>query len=148
MENLRGHCVGLNSESWGYIESIYPRGILGLLSKTQDEVWDFLRIVAWDTYLFEQAKNNFGYPSPNESIFLANLYPHDHFMNSYGPSYSCVSPVSYDYCESFDHVACNCPYHAYVDATCASFEKKINEMTHQMIEAMKARIAACSQCFN
>jgi len=30
--------VSLNSESWGYIESIYPRGILGLLSKNQDKV--------------------------------------------------------------------------------------------------------------
>lgn len=30
--------VGLNFEFWGYIESIYPRGVLGLLSKPQDEV--------------------------------------------------------------------------------------------------------------
>jgi len=37
---------------------------------------------------------------------------------------------------------------AYVDATCASFEKKINELTDQMIEIMKMRIAACSQSFN
>ena len=28
------------------------------------------------------------------------------------------------------------------------FEKKINEMADQMIETMKARIVACSQCFN
>ena len=30
--------VSLNSGSWAYIESIYPKGVLGLLSKTQDEV--------------------------------------------------------------------------------------------------------------
>ena len=30
--------VGLNSTSWGYIESIYPGGVLGLLTRTQDEI--------------------------------------------------------------------------------------------------------------
>jgi len=38
------------------------------------------------------------------------------------------------------HAACNCPYHAYVDATCASVEKMINDMTDRMIETMKERI--------
>ena len=33
--------VGLNAESWSHIESIYSSGILGLLSKTQNEVWEF-----------------------------------------------------------------------------------------------------------
>ena len=46
----------LNSESWGYIESIYPGGVLGWLSKTQYEVWDFFEKIAWDTYEFNQAK--------------------------------------------------------------------------------------------
>jgi len=35
-----------------------------------------------------------------------------------------------------------------VDYTCASFEKKINNMTDQMMETMKERIAKYSQCFN
>ena len=50
-------------------------------------------------------------------------------MNSYGPFYSCVLPILCDYCESSDHDAHTCPYCAYVDATCASFDKKINDMT-------------------
>jgi len=62
--------VGLNSESWGYVESIYSGGVLCLLSKTQDEVCDFFEKLACNTYTFEQATNNFGYPTPNESIFL------------------------------------------------------------------------------
>ena len=33
-----------------------------------------------------------------------------------------------------------------IDAICASFEKKINELTDQMIETMKKRIAEYSQC--
>jgi len=67
-------------------------------------------------------------------------------VNSYDPSYSCVSPILCDYCESLDHDAYICPFCAYVDATCASFEKKITDMTDQIIETMKARIAACSPC--
>ena len=38
--------VGLNSKSWGYIESLYPGGVLWLLSKTQDEVWNFFEKLA------------------------------------------------------------------------------------------------------
>jgi len=53
-----------------------------------------------------------------------------------------------EYCESTDHDAHTCLCRAYVDATCASFETKINEMTDQMTETMTARIAACSQCFD
>ena len=30
--------MGLNSKSWNFVESIYPGGVLSLLSKTQDEV--------------------------------------------------------------------------------------------------------------
>jgi len=69
-------------------------------------------------------------------------------MNSYDPPYSRVPTVLCDYCESSDHDAYTCPFRAYVVATCASFEKKINDMTDQMIETMKARIAACFPCFN
>ena len=57
-------------------------------------------------------------------------------------------PILCYYCESSDHDAHTCPYRAYVDATCASFEKKINDMIDQMIETVKARIATCSQSFN
>jgi len=59
-----------------------------------------------------------------------------------------MPPVLYNYCESPDQDAPICPHRAYVDATCASFEKKINELADQMIETMKVRIAACSPCFN
>ena len=45
--------VGLNSESQGYVESIYHGGVLGLLSKTQDEACDFFEKLAWNTYVFE-----------------------------------------------------------------------------------------------
>jgi len=59
-----------------------------------------------------------------------------------------VTPVLCDYCEYHDHDAYTCPFRAYVDTTYVSFEKEINDMTDQMIETMKVRIAACSQCFN
>ena len=67
--------VGLNSESSSYVESIYPEGVRGLLSKTQDEIRDFFEKLAWDTYAFEQVKKNYGYATPNESVFLANASP-------------------------------------------------------------------------
>jgi len=69
-------------------------------------------------------------------------------MHSHYPSYSCVSPVLCEYCDSYDHDTCNCPYRASVDAICASVEKKINELTDKMIENMKVRTAAYSQYFN
>jgi len=46
-----------------------------------------------------------------------------------------------EYYDSYAHDTCNCPYYAYDDATCASVEKKINELTDKMIENMKVRIA-------
>jgi len=68
-------------------------------------------------------------------------------MISNDPSYTCMPSFLCDYCESIDHDAHTCPY-AYVDASCASFEKKINELTDQMVETMKKRIAEYSQCFS
>jgi len=62
-------------------------------------------------------------------------------MNSHDPSFSCVSPVLCDYCESFDHHVLSCPFRTYIDATYASVEKKINELTDKMIENLKVRIA-------
>jgi len=53
-----------------------------------------------------------------------------------------------DYCESSNPDACNCSYHVYVDAKCASVEKTINELTERMVETIKERIAKYSQCFN
>ena len=117
-----------------YVESIYPRGLIELLSKTQDKVWDFFGKLAWETYAFEQANETFRYPTHGEYDFHANSYPSDHFMNSYDSYNSYMPHVLCDYCESPDHDAHICPYHAYVDATCASFEKKINAMIDQMIE--------------
>jgi len=65
-------------------------------------------------------------------------------MNSYDPFQSYVPPVLCDYCESSNHDACNSPYHAYVDAKCASIGKTINELTEGMLETMKERIAGYS----
>jgi len=45
-----------------------------------------------------------------------------------------MSPALCDYCESSDHNVHTCPYCEYVDATCTSVAKKINEMTNQMVE--------------
>jgi len=95
--------MGSNSKSSSYVEFIYPGDVLGLLSKTQAEIWDFFEKLAWDTYAFEQAKKNFAYPTPNESVFLANPSPHDHFINSYDPSYSYMSPAFCDCCEYSDY---------------------------------------------
>jgi len=101
--------VGLNSEFRGHVESIYPRGLLWLLTKTQDEVWDFFENLAWDNYEFEQAKVTIGYPT-YESDFHANPYHHDHCIDSYDPSHAYVSPILCDCCESSDHAAYTCPY--------------------------------------
>jgi len=57
-------------------------------------------------------------------------------MNSYDPSYYYMPPILCDYCESTNHDAHTCPHHAYVDATCASLEKKINEMTDQLLHGL------------
>jgi len=35
--------MGLNSKSSSYVESIYPGGALGLLSKTQAEIWESVK---------------------------------------------------------------------------------------------------------
>ena len=48
-----------------------------------------------------------------------------------------MPPVLCDYCASFDHDVHSCPYRAYVNATCASVEKKINQLTDKMVEIMK-----------
>ena len=55
--------MGLNIESRCYIELICPGGLIELLAKTQDEVWNFFEKLAWNTYAFEQARNNFRYPT-------------------------------------------------------------------------------------
>ena len=47
-----------------------------------------------------------------------------------------MPPDLCDYYESPNHDAHTCPFCAYVDAICASFEKKTNEMIDQMIETM------------
>ena len=59
-----------------------------------------------------------------------------------------MSSVLCEYCDSYDHDACYCPYYAYVDATYVSVEKKINVLTDKMIENIKVRIAEYSKCFN
>ena len=69
-------------------------------------------------------------------------------MNSNDPYYYYMPPVLRDYCESSDHATRNCPYCAYVDATCACIENTVNDMTDRIIETMKERITKYSHCFN
>ena len=136
--------MGLNFECRAYVESMSPRGVIRLLSKPQDEVWDFFEKLAWDTYAFEQAKQNFGYPTHGKYAFHANPYYQDHFMNSRSPSHSYVPPMLCDYSESSDYDVHTYPYRAHVVATYASVEKKINEFTNKMVETMKERIVKYS----
>ena len=56
-----------------------------------------------------------------------------------------MSPVLCDSCESSCHDVCSCSYR---DATCASMEKRINELTDKMLEIMQVRITEYSHCFN
>ena len=49
-----------------------------------------------------------------------------------------------DRCESSAHDAWNCPYRDYIDATCASVEKMMDDMIDKMIETSKVRITEYS----
>ena len=135
---------GLKIGSRSYINSIFPRGFIELLSKTQNEVCDFFETLAWETYAFKQANETFRYRTHGEYDFHANSYASNDFVNSYDSYDYYVPLVLCDYCESPDHDTYTCPYREYIDATCASFEKKINIMTDQMIETMKMQIAEYS----
>ena len=84
--------LGLNAEFRGYIESIYPSGVLRLLTRIQDEVWDFFEKLTWDKYEFEQVRWILGYPT-DESAFHAHPYHRDF----YDPSHAYVHPVLCDY---------------------------------------------------
>ena len=132
---------GLNIESRSYIDSIFPEGFRELLSKTPNEVWDFFKKLVWETYAFEQANKPFRYPTQGEYEFHANSYPPYQFMNCSDPFHSDMLSVLCDYFESPYHDAYTCPFRDYIDDTYASFEKKINEMTDQMVETIKVRIA-------
>ena len=81
-----------------------------------------------ETYAFEPANKTFRYPTHGESIVLANPSHQDYFMDSNDPYYYYMPPVLCDYCKSSNHDAHTCPYRAYIDATCANFETKINEL--------------------
>ena len=61
--------MALNVESRNYIESLCPRGLIELLTKTQNKVWDFFEKLAWETYTFEQANETFIYPTHGEYDF-------------------------------------------------------------------------------
>jgi len=114
-------------------------GFQGLLSKTQDEVWNFVEKLAWDTYEFEQVSETLGYPTHGE--YGSHPYHQDQFAYSYNHlSYSIVPPILCDYCKSSYHNVHDCPYHDYVDATCVSLGKIINKLTDKMIETMKEKI--------
>ena len=49
-----------------YIESLCFGGLIELLSKTQNEVWDFFEKLVWETYTVEHANETFRYPTPGE----------------------------------------------------------------------------------
>jgi len=94
--------VGLNAEFRGHVESICAGGLLGLLSRTQDKVWDFFQKVAWDTDELEQPRGTLGYRTYDEHVFLANPHNQGHFINSYNHQYySYVPPILWDYCWVF-----------------------------------------------
>jgi len=59
-----------------------------------------------------------------------------------------MSPVLCNSCESSDHDVLTCPFHAYVDVSCANVEKKINELTDKIIENLKVRTTEYSHSFN
>jgi len=81
--------------------------------------------------------------------FHTNPHHQDHFIDSYDHlSYSYVFPILCDYCEPSNHDVHNCSYTNYVNATSASLEELINELTYKMIDSMKERIGEYSHCFN
>jgi len=88
-ESCEVSVVGLNFESRGYVKSICHGDLLGVLSRTQDEVWDFFEKLAWDTYEFEQPESTLRYPTQGKYASYANTYHQDHF-NSHDPSYTYV----------------------------------------------------------
>ena len=61
--------MGLDVELRGYVESICPGGLVELLSKTQNEVRNFFKKLAWETYAFEHANEAFIYPLMESMIF-------------------------------------------------------------------------------
>jgi len=112
---------GLNDEYRHHVEIIYPGDMDCLFTKTQDEVWDFFKKLAWDTYKFEQARNIFGYPTHSESVFPFSPCLHDPFIDSDDPSHPYLPSILCNYCESSDRTTCHCPYHAYVDANMCKY---------------------------
>ena len=140
--------VNLNTKSWGYIEFLCSGGLLGLFSKTQDEVWGFFKKLAWDTYEFEQARETLRYWTHSKYAFHVNPHHQDHFIDSYDHlSYSYAPPILCDCCESSDYDVCNYPDTNYVDATCVSLGKTMNELTNKIIKTMNEKIVECSHCF-
>jgi len=49
MKNLQSYFEGLNLEYRGHVEAMYLKGIVGLFSKSSDEIWDFFEYLAHDT---------------------------------------------------------------------------------------------------
>jgi len=52
------------------------------------------------------------------------------------------------YCKSSDHDVYNFPYRDYIDATCTSLGKTINELINKMVGTMRERIIEYFPCFN
>jgi len=55
-----------------FIKSVCLRGLLGLLCKTQDEVWDFFKKLVRDTYEFEWARASLRYLTHGEYASYVN----------------------------------------------------------------------------
>ena len=72
-----------NAEFGYYVEFTGPRGLLRLLSRAPDEILDFFKKLAWDTYEFKQARGTLGYLSHDKYAFHVTPYHQDHFKDSY-----------------------------------------------------------------
>ena len=85
--------MGLNAKSWNHIEFIYSGDVLGLLSKAQNQVWDFFGKLAWKTYAIKQANDTFRYPTHGKSVVPVSPSYQDYFIGSYDPPYYFMFPV-------------------------------------------------------
>jgi len=64
--------MGLNAKSLKVILSLCVLKVYQLLCETEDEVWNFFKKLACDTYEFEQVKGTLGYPTHVQYDFHVN----------------------------------------------------------------------------
>ena len=63
---------GLNDEYMGLVETMYPRGLDYLFTKTPDEIWDFFEYLAHDTWEYDNARGTFS--SPLSTLICCTLH--------------------------------------------------------------------------